>query len=105
MMDGIHKAVEQNFERVKINCVVMRGLNDDELVNFIKLAKDMVRFLLPILHSKFCQLLCMSVHWFDGTTTAFACVYLVPHHRKNKRISRVALPQAMSVQLYCNVSI
>ena len=53
-MDGIHKAVEQNFERVKINCVVMRGLNDDELVNFVKLAQDMVRFLLPILHGKFC---------------------------------------------------
>ena len=52
-MDGIHKAVEQNFERVKINCVVMRGLNDDELVNFVKLAQDMVRFLLPILQVNF----------------------------------------------------
>ena len=75
MMDGIHKAVEQNFERVKINCVVMRGLNDDELVNFVKLAQDMVRFFLPFLHSKFCQLLCKPVHWFDGTTAAFVCLF------------------------------
>lgn len=41
-MDGINTAVEEKFERVKINCVVMRGLNEDEIVNFVRLAQDLV---------------------------------------------------------------
>lgn len=41
-MDGIKAAVDQGFERVKVNCVVMRGLNDDEIVNFVRLAETMV---------------------------------------------------------------
>ena len=45
MMDGIHTAVDQKFERVKINCVIMRGLNDDEIVNFVNLAQDLVLFI------------------------------------------------------------
>lgn len=45
VMDGIHTAVDQKFERVKINCVIMRGLNDDEIVNFVNLAQDLVQFI------------------------------------------------------------
>lgn len=38
VMDGIKRALDVNFDSVKLNCVVMRNYNDDELVDFCKLA-------------------------------------------------------------------
>lgn len=47
-MERIHAALEAGFESVKLNVVVMKGVNDDELVSFADLAKRLaihVRFL------------------------------------------------------------
>ncbi|MEM7094025.1 MAG: GTP 3',8-cyclase MoaA [Actinomycetota bacterium] len=48
VLDGIDAAVEAGFEPVKINCVVMRGINDDEIVDFARFGRDrgvVVRFI------------------------------------------------------------
>nr|XP_017515295.2 molybdenum cofactor biosynthesis protein 1 isoform X2 [Manis javanica] len=48
VMEGIHKAIELGYCPVKVNCVVMRGLNDDELLDFVALTKGLpldVRFI------------------------------------------------------------
>lgn len=45
---SIYQAVDSNLESVKINCVVMRGLNDDEICDFVALTQDLpvdVRFI------------------------------------------------------------
>lgn len=40
-MQSIDKSLEANFgHRVKINCVVMKGFNEDELCNFVALTKS-----------------------------------------------------------------
>lgn len=48
VMEGIHKAIELGYRPIKVNCVVMRGLNEDELLNFVALTEDLpldVRFI------------------------------------------------------------
>ncbi|XP_048830402.1 molybdenum cofactor biosynthesis protein 1 isoform X2 [Brienomyrus brachyistius] len=35
VMEGIHKAIEMGYNPLKVNCVVIRGLNEDELVDFV----------------------------------------------------------------------
>ncbi|MBI5368391.1 MAG: GTP 3',8-cyclase MoaA [Planctomycetes bacterium] len=40
VMAGIRAAEAAGFERIKINMVVMRGVNDDEIVDFARLARD-----------------------------------------------------------------
>nr|XP_056708666.1 molybdenum cofactor biosynthesis protein 1 isoform X1 [Euleptes europaea] len=48
VMEGIHKAIELGYDPVKVNCVVMRGLNEDELVDFVALTEKQpldVRFI------------------------------------------------------------
>uniref|UniRef100_A0A2K6L8Z6 Molybdenum cofactor biosynthesis protein 1 n=1 Tax=Rhinopithecus bieti TaxID=61621 RepID=A0A2K6L8Z6_RHIBE len=48
VMEGIHKAIELGYNPVKVNCVVMRGLNEDELLDFAALTKGLpldVRFI------------------------------------------------------------
>ncbi|XP_032356567.1 molybdenum cofactor biosynthesis protein 1 isoform X2 [Etheostoma spectabile] len=39
VMEGIDKALEMGYNPVKVNCVVMRGLNDDELLDFVALTE------------------------------------------------------------------
>ncbi|XP_067224625.1 molybdenum cofactor biosynthesis protein 1 isoform X1 [Chanodichthys erythropterus] len=39
VMEGIEKAVEMGYNPVKVNCVVMRGLNEDELIDFVSLTE------------------------------------------------------------------
>ncbi|XP_013865657.1 molybdenum cofactor biosynthesis protein 1 isoform X4 [Austrofundulus limnaeus] len=39
VMEGINKAVELGYSPVKINCVVIRGLNEDELLDFVSLTE------------------------------------------------------------------
>ncbi|XP_047467646.1 molybdenum cofactor biosynthesis protein 1 isoform X2 [Mugil cephalus] len=39
VMEGIDKAIELGYNPVKINCVVMRGLNEDELLDFVALTE------------------------------------------------------------------
>ena len=53
VLEGIGKAVSVGLNPVKINAVLMKGLNDDEVEDFIRLAKDQpleVRFieLMPV---------------------------------------------------------
>ncbi|XP_015343173.1 molybdenum cofactor biosynthesis protein 1 isoform X2 [Marmota marmota marmota] len=48
VMEGIHKAIELGYSPVKVNCVVMRGLNEDELLDFVTLTKGLpldIRFI------------------------------------------------------------
>ncbi|ELW66081.1 Molybdenum cofactor biosynthesis protein 1 [Tupaia chinensis] len=48
VMESIHKAIELGYRPVKVNCVVMRGLNEDELLNFVALTEGLpldVRFI------------------------------------------------------------
>lgn len=48
VMEGIHLAADLNYNPVKVNCVVMRGLNDDEVCDFVAFTKNMkvdVRFI------------------------------------------------------------
>ncbi|XP_073001119.1 GTP 3',8-cyclase, mitochondrial isoform X2 [Typha latifolia] len=39
VMESIDTAIELGYNPVKINCVVMRGVNDDEICNFVELTK------------------------------------------------------------------
>ncbi|KAM6139181.1 molybdenum cofactor biosynthesis protein 1 isoform 1-T1 [Phoenicopterus ruber ruber] len=48
VMEGIYKATELGYRPVKVNCVVMRGFNEDELLGFVDFTKDLpldVRFI------------------------------------------------------------
>ncbi|XP_075837071.1 molybdenum cofactor biosynthesis protein 1 isoform X1 [Microtus pennsylvanicus] len=48
VMEGIHRAIELGYKPVKVNCVVMRGLNEDELLDFVALTEGLpldVRFI------------------------------------------------------------
>lgn len=40
VMAGIYAALEVGFHPVKINVVAMRGVNDDEIMNFVQLARQ-----------------------------------------------------------------
>lgn len=37
--EGIEEAIEMGYNPVKVNCVVMRGLNEDELIDFVSLTE------------------------------------------------------------------
>ena len=39
-MNSIEAALDTGYTPLKINCVVMRGINDDEICNFIEMTKD-----------------------------------------------------------------
>ena len=41
-MRGIDTALELGYDPLKINCVVMRGLNEDEIQDFVEFTKDKV---------------------------------------------------------------
>lgn len=48
VIEGIHSALELGYDPVKINCVVMKGMNDDELCDFVSLTEKQnldVRFI------------------------------------------------------------
>jgi cyclic pyranopterin phosphate synthase len=40
VLDGIDAALEAGFDPVKVNCVVLRGINDDELVDFATFGRE-----------------------------------------------------------------
>lgn len=40
VMEGIDKAIELAYNPVKVNCVVMRGLNEDEILDFVALTEN-----------------------------------------------------------------
>ncbi len=48
VMNSIQQSLDAGIRSLKINCVMMRGVNDDELVDFVILTKDLpieVRFI------------------------------------------------------------
>jgi cyclic pyranopterin phosphate synthase len=48
VLEGIDAAIEAGFDPVKVNCVVMRGVNDDEILDFARFGRDkgvVVRFI------------------------------------------------------------
>ena len=40
VLDAMEKSLELGYNPLKVNCVVMRGLNDDEILDFIELTRD-----------------------------------------------------------------
>ena len=40
VLDSIEKSLQFGFNPLKVNCVVMRGLNDDEILDFIELTRE-----------------------------------------------------------------
>src|SRR4051812_27481680 len=40
VLAGIEAAQQAGFEPVKVNCVVVRGMNDDEVVDFARFGRD-----------------------------------------------------------------
>ncbi|XP_060217816.1 GTP 3',8-cyclase, mitochondrial [Lycium barbarum] len=40
VMESINTAVELGYNPVKVNCVVMRGFNDDEICDFVELTRE-----------------------------------------------------------------
>ncbi|KAM5552569.1 GTP 3',8-cyclase, mitochondrial [Rosa sericea] len=40
VMDSINAAIDLGYNPVKVNCVVMRGFNDDEICNFVELTRE-----------------------------------------------------------------
>jgi len=48
VMNGIQRAIEVGFDPIKINVVAVRGVNDDEVMDFVEMTKDQslwVRFI------------------------------------------------------------
>jgi cyclic pyranopterin phosphate synthase len=40
VLDGIDAAIAAGFERVKLNCVIMKGRNEDEILDLVDFARD-----------------------------------------------------------------
>ncbi|KHN49053.1 GTP 3',8-cyclase, mitochondrial-like isoform X2 [Glycine soja] len=40
VMDAINASIDLGFNPVKVNCVVMRGFNDDEICDFVELTRE-----------------------------------------------------------------
>lgn len=40
VLNAIEKSLEMGFDPVKVNCVVMRGLNEDEILDFVDSTRD-----------------------------------------------------------------
>ncbi len=48
VMAGLRRALDLGFQPLKVNCVVLKGINDDEVLDFARLARDLpvqVRFI------------------------------------------------------------
>ncbi len=48
VMKSIESSLRENFDSVKINCVIIKGFNDDEILDFVQFTKDVpldVRFI------------------------------------------------------------
>jgi cyclic pyranopterin phosphate synthase len=60
VFDGIDASLDAGLSPVKLNCVVMKGGNDDEIDDFIALAKE------KPLHIRFIELMPMGGVWNDA---------------------------------------
>lgn len=66
VMDGLEAALAHGLHPVKLNMVVMRGINDDEVEDFVRLAQDRP------LHIRFIELMPI------GASSRWASDYYVP---------------------------
>jgi cyclic pyranopterin phosphate synthase len=60
VMAGIYRAIDAGFNSVKINCVVMKGINDDEILDFVEFVKNKkanIRFIeyMPFPDNQWCE--------------------------------------------------
>lgn len=67
VLDGLENALSVGFNMVKLNCVVMKGINDNELVDFARLLRvyptiDEIRFIefMPFLGNRWASDLLVS---------------------------------------------
>lgn len=63
VLDGLESAIHTGLSPVKINCVLMKGVNDDEVADFARLSIDR-----PI-HVRFIEL--MPIRWNLDATDSF----------------------------------
>jgi cyclic pyranopterin phosphate synthase len=68
VLDGIDAAIEAGLDPVKLNVVVMRGVNDDELVDFATFGRD------KGLHVRFIEFMPLDAQqaWTDGQVVSQA---------------------------------
>ena len=59
VLDGIEAAQDAGFDNIKINCVLLKGINDREIIDLISLTRDR-----PV-HVRFIELMPLGVakHW------------------------------------------
>jgi cyclic pyranopterin phosphate synthase len=55
VIDGIDTACEAGLDPVKVNCVVIRGINDDQAVDFARFARERG------LQTRFIEFICRSI--------------------------------------------
>ncbi len=93
VLDGIDSALKAGLSPLKLNCVVMRGWNDDEAIDFARLTYDRpfdVRFI---------EL--MPINWSKGDDSAadmsaFFALSALPGYRKDTNIALYANPEDAS---------
>ena len=91
VLDGIDSALEAGLSPLKLNCVVMRGWNDDEAIDFARLTYDRpfdVRFI---------EL--MPINWSKGDDSAadmseFFALSAMPGYRKDTNLQTGQLDSA-----------
>jgi len=90
-MDGIHAAIDSGLAKIKLNCVVMRGLNEDEIVGFVKLAQTLVSLMtqLPIIWLLMSQLV-----------TTCHVLYLVFRVKVNNFFSQLLINYASLINFF-----
>lgn len=91
VMDGIHAAIDSGLAKIKLNCVVMRGLNEDEIVGFVKLAQTLVSLMtqLPIIWLLMSQLV-----------TTCHVLYLVFRVKVNNFFSQLLINYASLINFF-----
>lgn len=73
VMQAIDEAIARGYDPVKVNCVVMRGVNDDELLDFVAWTRD-----LPV-EVRFIEFMPFDGNRWDDT-------HLVPYTEMQERI-------------------
>ncbi|XP_039289085.1 molybdenum cofactor biosynthesis protein 1 isoform X3 [Nilaparvata lugens] len=83
---GIDLAIQLGYSPVKVNCVVMRGFNEDEIVDFVSFTEDRavdVRFIeyMPFTGNKWCDTKMFSYkEMLDVITNKFPTLETMENH-------------------------
>ena len=86
VLSGIKAAQDAGFENIKINTVLLKGINDNELYDFIKLTKD------NAVHVRFIELMPLGVakEWDSNRFMTTAMIERMLQNAKLLRIDGVA---------------